>query len=303
MVSALPEIQPSKKPYWLKVKFPSNKNFFYVSNTLKKGKLNTICQSAKCPNVADCWSQKTAAFLILGETCTRGCAFCAVEKGFPSPPSLDEPGHVAEAVSLFGLRYAVITSVTRDDLSDGGASLFAATIRAIKERTPEVKVEVLIPDFKGDEKALEQVSRARPDILNHNLETTERLYPQINRPRENYYRSLGVLKKAKEMGAVTKSGLMIGLGEREEEIVRSLSDLKEISCDLLTIGQYLQPSKKHAPIQKYYSPPEFEHLKRIALDFGFWDVESGPLVRSSYKAHKMYNSLQEKYKGTKECVI
>jgi lipoic acid synthetase len=303
MVSALPDTQHVKKPHWLKVKFPSHKNFFYVSNTLKKGKLSTICQSAKCPNVAECWSHKTATFLILGETCTRGCAFCAVEKGFPSPPSPDEPGHVAEAVSLFGLRYAVITSVTRDDLSDGGASLFAATIRAIKERTPEVKVEVLIPDFKGDEKALEQVSRARPDILNHNLETTERLYPQINRPRENYYRSLEVLKKTKEMGAVTKSGLMIGLGEKEEEIVRSLSDLKEISCDLLTIGQYLQPSKTHAPVRKYYSPAEFEHLKRIALDFGFWDVESGPLVRSSYKAHKMYNSLQEKYKGTKECVI
>jgi len=303
MVSALPDTQQVKKPYWLKVKFPSHKNYFYVSNIMKKRKLNTICQSAKCPNVAECWSQKTATFLILGEICTRGCAFCAVEKGFPSRPSSDEPGHVAEAVSLLGLRYAVITSVTRDDLFDGGASLFAATIRAIKKRTPEVKVEVLIPDFKGDEKALEQVARAQPDILNHNLETAERLYPQINRPRENYYRSLEVLKKAKEMGVVTKSGLMIGLGERKEEIVRSFSYLREISCDLLTIGQYLQPSKTHAPVRKYYSPVEFEHLKRIALDFGFWDVESGPLVRSSYKAHKMYNSLQEKYKGIRECVI
>ena len=303
MVSALPEIQPTKKPHWLKVKFPSHKNFFHVSNTLKKEKLNTICQSAKCPNIAECWSRKTAAFLILGETCTRGCAFCAVEKGFPSPPSPDEPEHVAEAVSLLGLRYAVITSVTRDDLSDGGASLFAATIRAIKERTPGVKVEVLIPDFKGDEKALEQVSRAQPDILNHNLETTERLYPQINRPSENYNRSLAVLKKAKEMAAVTKSGLMVGLGEKKEEIIRSFSDLREVFCDLLTIGQYLQPSKTHAPVRKYYSPLEFEHLKRIALDFGFRDVESGPLVRSSYKAHKMYNSLQEKTKGIEECAI
>ena len=303
MVSALPEIQPTKKPHWLKVKFPSHKNFFYVSNTLKKGKLNTICRSAKCPNVAECWSRKTAAFLILGETCTRGCAFCAVEKGFPSPPFPDEPEHVAEAVSLLGLRYAVITSVTRDDLSDGGASFFAATIRAIKESTPGVKVEVLIPDFKGDEKALEQVSRAQPDILNHNLETTERLYPQINRPSENYNRSLAVLKKAKEMAAVTKSGLMVGLGEKEEEIIRSFSDLREVFCDLLTIGQYLQPSKTHAPVLKYYSPVEFEHLKRIALDFGFRDVESGPLVRSSYKAHKMYNSLQEKAKGIEECAI
>jgi len=303
MVSSLPEIQPTKKPHWLKVKFPSHENFFYVSNTLKKGKLNTICRSAKCPNVAECWSRKTAAFLILGKICTRGCAFCAVEKGFPSPPFPDEPEHVAEAVSLLGLRYAVITSVTRDDLSDGGASLFAATIRAIKERTPGIKVEALIPDFKGDEKALKQVSRAQPDILNHNLETAERLYTQINRPRKNYNRSLDVLKKAKEMGVVTKSGLMIGLGEKKEEIIRSFSDLREVFCDLLTIGQYLQPSKTHAPVRKYYSPLEFEHLKRIALDFGFRDVESGPLVRSSYKAHKMYNSLQEKAKGIEECAI
>jgi lipoic acid synthetase len=303
MVSALPETQPTKKPYWLKVKFPSHQNFFYVSSTLKKGRLNTICQSAKCPNVAECWSQKTATFLILGEICTRRCGFCAVEKGIPSPPSPDEPVNIAEAVSLLGLRYAVITSVTRDDLSDGGASFFVATIRAIKKRTPEVKIEVLIPDFKGDEKALGQVSRAQPDILNHNLETTERLYSQISRPSENYHRSLDVLKKAKEMGAVTKSGLMIGLGEKKEEIIRSLADLREASCDLLTIGQYLQPSKTHTPVRKYYTPLEFEHLKRIALDFGFRDVESGPLVRSSYKAHKMYNSLQEKIKGIEECVI
>jgi lipoic acid synthetase len=302
-VSALPETQLTKKPHWLKVRLPSHQNFFYVSNTLKKGKLNTICQSAKCPNVAECWSQKTATFLILGEICTRGCTFCAVKKGIPSPPSAVEPAHVAEAVSLLGLRYAVVTSVTRDDLSDGGASVFAATIRKIKKRTPGIRVEVLIPDFKGDEKALEQVYRAQPDIINHNLETTERLYPQINRPNENYHRSLGVLKKAKKMGAVTKSGLMVGLGEKKEEIIRSLSDLREASCDLLTIGQYLQPSKNNAPVRKYYSPLEFEHLKRIALSFGFGDVESGPLVRSSYKAHKMYNSLQKKIKGIEECAI
>ncbi len=300
---ALPETKITKKPHWLKVKFPSHQNFFYVSNTLEKRKLNTICKSAKCPNVAECWSQKTATFLILGEICTRECAFCAVEKGFPSSPSPDEPEHVAEAVSLLGLRYAVITSVTRDDLSDGGASFFASTIRAIKKRTPGIKVEALIPDFKGDEKALEQVFRAQPDILNHNLETTERLYPQINRPRKNYHRSLDVLKKAKEMGAVTKSGLMIGLGEKKEEIIRSLADLRGASCDLLTLGQYLQPSKTHAPVRKFYTPLEFEHLKRTALSFGFRDVESGPLVRSSYKAHKMYNSLQEKVKGIEECVI
>ena len=302
-MSSLPEIQPIKKPYWLKVKFPSDQNFFYVSNIIKKGKLNTICQSARCPNVAECWSRKTATFLILGEICTRRCAFCAVEKGVPLLPSPNEPAQVADAVSLLDLRYAVITSVTRDDLSDGGASLFAATIRAIKKKTPGIKVEVLIPDFKGDEKALKTVIRARPDILNHNLETTERLYPQIKRASQNYEHSLKVLEKAKEMGALTKSGLMVGLGEKEEEIVQSLSDLRRVSCDLLTIGQYLQPSKTHAPVRKYYSPREFEHLKRTALDLGFRDVESGPLVRSSYKAHKMYNSLQEKATGIKECAI
>jgi len=302
-VSSLPEIKPIKKPYWLKVKFPSDQNFFYVSNIIKKGKLNTICQSARCPNVAECWSRKTATFLILGEICTRRCAFCAVEKGVPLLPSPNEPAQVADAVSLLGLRYAVVTSVTRDDLSDGGASLFAATIRAIKKKTPGIKVEVLIPDFKGDEKALKTVIRARPDILNHNLETTERLYPQIKRASQNYERSLKVLEKAKEMGAVTKSGLMVGLGEKKEEIVQSLSDLRRVSCDLLTIGQYLQPSKTHAPVRKYYSPREFEHLKRTALCLGFRDVESGPLVRSSYKAHKMYNSLQEKATGIKECAI
>lgn len=241
--------------------------------------------------------------MILGEICTRRCAFCAVKKGVPSPLSPNEPSQVAEAVSLLCLGYAVITSVTRDDLSDGGASLFAATISTIKKRAPGVKVEVLIPDFKGDEKALETVIRSQPDILNHNLETTERLYPQINRPSENYERSLKVLEKAKEMGAVTKSGLMVGLGETREEIIQSFSDLRRVSCDLLTIGQYLQPSKTHAPVRKFYSPREFEHLKRIALDFEFRDVESGPLVRSSYKAHKMYNSLQKKAKGIKECAI
>ncbi len=302
-MSSLPEIKPIKKPYWLKVKFPSDQNFFYVSNIIKKGKLNTICQSARCPNVAECWSRKTATFLILGEICTRRCAFCAVEKGVPLLPSPNEPAQVADAVSLLDLRYAVVTSVTRDDLSDGGASLFAATIRAIKKKTPGIKVEVLIPDFKGDEKALKTVIRARPDILNHNLETTEHLYPQIKRASQNYERSLKVLEKAKEMGALTKSGLMVGLGEKEEEIVQSLSDLRRVSCDLLTIGQYLQPSKTHAPVRKYYSPREFKHLKRTALCLGFRDVESGPLVRSSYKAHKMYNSLQEKATGIKECAI
>lgn len=288
------ETQIINKPSWLKVKFPSDQNFFKVSNFLRKKNLHTICQSAKCPNIGECWSQKTATFLILGDTCTRGCAFCAVKKGAPLPPSTDEPLRVAEAISWMGLRYAVITSVTRDDLSDGGASLFAATIKAVKKSMPGTKVEVLIPDFKGNEEALKTVIEAKPDVINHNLEVPEALYPQINRPKENYQRSLKVLEKSKEMGAATKSGLMVGLGEKMEDIIRTFSDLRRADCDLLTIGQYLQPTKTSAPVQRYYSPQEFLSFKRIAEDSGFQEVESGPLVRSSYMAHKMYDSFQKK---------
>jgi len=290
----LEEIQTVKKPSWLKVKFPSEPNFFRVSHILKKERLHTICQSAKCPNISECWSKKTATFLILGDVCTRDCAFCAVNKGIPHPPSTDEPYQVAEAVARLGLRYAVVTSVTRDDLSDGGASLFAKTIEVLKERISGIKVEVLIPDFQGNEKALETVIQARPDVLNHNLETTEPGYPRIRRPTGNYKRSLKILEKAREMGAVTKSGLMVGLGETREEIAQSFSDLRDASCKLLTIGQYLQPTRAHAPVRKYYSPSEFKELKDTAFDFGFRGVESGPLVRSSYRAHRMYNSIQEK---------
>lgn len=261
---------------------------------MREKNLHTICQSAKCPNIGECWSQKTATFLILGDTCTRGCSFCAVKKGVPSPPSAEESLSVAEAVSWMGLRYAVITSVTRDDLPDGGASLFAATIRTVMDRVPGVKIEVLIPDFNGDEEALKTVIDAEPDILNHNLETPENIYPQINRPKENYQRSLKVLKKAKEMGATTKSGLMIGLGEKREDIIRTYADLRSAGCDLLTLGQYLQPTQTSVPVQKYYTPEDFLLLKKIALDFGFKEVESGPLVRSSYMAHKMYNNLKER---------
>ena len=290
----LEEIQTLKKPSWLKVKFPSEPNFFHVSSVLKREKLHTICQSAKCPNISECWSKKTATFLILGDVCTRECAFCAVKKGLPSGPHPDESNQVARAAALLGLGYVVVTSVTRDDLPDGGASVFAETIKAIKERNPGVKVEVLIPDFQGDNMSLETVVSAQPDILNHNIETTESCYSRIRRPVENYTRSLRVLKKAKELGTVTKSGLMVGLGESREEIYRSFSDLRKASCDLLTIGQYLQPSRSHAPVRKYYAPEEFDELKRMALEAGFKDVESGPLVRSSYMAHRMYDSLQER---------
>lgn len=290
----LSDTETNRKPSWLKVKFPSHQDFFHVSHLMKEKNLHTICQSAKCPNIGECWSQKTATFLILGDICTRSCAFCAVKKGIPSPPSAEEPLRVAEAISWMGLQYAVITSVTRDDLADGGASLFAATIKSVKESVPGVNVEVLIPDFKGDEECLKTVIDSEPDIINHNLETPENIYPQINRPRENYQRSLKVLDKAKKMGAITKSGLMVGLGEEKEDIIRTLTDLRSVGCDLLTIGQYLQPTRKSAPVQKYYTPQEFHILKRAALDFGFKGAESGPLVRSSYRAHNLYDSLQER---------
>jgi lipoic acid synthetase len=288
------ELQTKKKPSWLKVKFPSHQNYFSVSNLLKEGQLHTICESAKCPNISECWSKKTATFLILGETCTRNCAFCAVNKGAPSPPCEDEAARVADAASTLGLSYVVITSVTRDDLPDGGASYFAETIWAIRRKIKNVKVEVLIPDFQGSDEALMSVIAAQPEILNHNVEVPESLYPAINRPRENYKRTLKVLQKAKEFGAITKSGMMIGLGETNKDILQTFSDLRQSDCSLLTLGQYLQPTKTHAPVKKYYAPLEFEQLKRIALDFGFVEVESGPLVRSSYRAHNMYNAYVEK---------
>jgi lipoyl synthase len=279
-----------QKPDWLKVRLPSDADYFRVSGIVKEGRLHTICQSARCPNVGECWSRRTATFLILGDTCTRACGFCAVKKGKPSPLDPEEPGRVAGAVQSLGLGYTVITSVTRDDLADGGASVFAGTIAAVRSASPRTKIEVLIPDFQGSPAALNTVLAAGPDILNHNLETTEALYPEIHRPEAHYRRSLAVLTAAKKKGAVTKSGLMIGLGEREEDILRTLSDLRRSECDLLTIGQYLRPSPANAPVAKYYSPKEFEQLRAIAMDFGFADVVAGPLVRSSYNAEKLFLS-------------
>jgi lipoic acid synthetase len=289
---AVSSVPTTKKPPWLKVKLPTHENYFYVTQLLKKHDLHTICQSAKCPNASECWSQKTATFLILGDICTRTCAFCAVTKGEPFPPSKEESQRVAEAVAELGLQYVVITSVTRDDLSDGGASLFASTIKAVKKQNPGIKVEVLVPDFNGSEKALHTVVASAPNVINHNIEVPEAIYPLINRPALNYKRSLKMLEKAKAMGATTKSGLMIGLGEKKHDIFQTFADLKDVSCDLLTIGQYLQPSQLNAPTRRYYTPEEFAELKSIALECGFSEVESGPLVRSSYKAYKMYKKLK-----------
>jgi len=281
-----------KKPVWLKVKLPSDPSFFHVSEVLKAHRLHTICRSARCPNIGECWSNRTAAFLILGDTCTRACSFCAVAKGRPSALDEAEPGRVAGVVRSLGLKYAVITSVTRDDLADGGASIFARTIRAVRRESPQTKIEVLVPDFDGSMEALDAVLDAEPDILNHNLETTESLYPQIGRPAGNYRRSLEVLAAAKRRKAFTKSGLMIGLGERQEDVLQTLSDLRRAGCDLLTIGQYLRPSQANAPVEKYYSPGEFGELRTIALDFGFADVVAGPLVRSSFHADRLYASVK-----------
>jgi lipoic acid synthetase len=284
---------PLKKPPWLKVKLPTHENFFYVSSLVREHKLNTICQSARCPNVSECWSHKTATFLILGDVCTRDCSFCAVTHGMPAPGMGDEAARVAGSVEAMGLRYAVITSVTRDDLTDGGASHFAAVIRAIRETQPETKIEVLIPDFQGDADALAAVLEAGPDVLNHNLEVPEALYPAINRPQGNYRRSLQILERAAQAGAVTKSGLMLGLGETEDDIIRTLQDLRDAGCRLLTIGQYLKATKNNSPVVKYYTPDEFGHIGNTAVGMGFSEVEAGPLVRSSYRAHRLFQGFED----------
>lgn len=280
--------EPGRKPSWLKIKLPTSPAFFSVAETIERGGLHTICQSAHCPNRTECWSEKTATFLILGDHCTRQCAFCAVAKGNPLPPSAEEPARVAEAARSFGLAYAVVTSVTRDDLPDGGAAHFAAVIRELRRRIPAIKVEALVPDFQGDGTALDLVLAAGPDVLNHNLEVPEAVYPRINRPRENYRRSLGVLERAGRAGFTTKSGLMLGLGESERDIPRTLRDLRGVGCRLLTLGQYLKPGRDRAAVSRYCSPDEFGQWKTRALALGFEAVEAGPLVRSSYHAQRMH---------------
>jgi lipoyl synthase len=278
----------------LKVRLPSDGEFFRVAEIVRSGGLHTICQSARCPNIGACWERRTATFLILGDTCTRDCGFCAVAKGTPLPPDPGEPDRVAAAVASLGLAYAVVTSVTRDDLPDGGAEAFAAVLRAVRATSPATRIEALIPDFGGDTAALEKVLAVRPEVLNHNLETTESLYPAIRRPRENYRRSLGVLAAAKARDSLTKSGLMIGLGESETDILRTFADLREVGCDLLTVGQYLQPSAAHPPVARYYTPEEFEALATAARRLGFREVVSGPLVRSSYEAGRLYEAVHPK---------
>lgn len=272
-----------RRPEWLKVRLGGGNNFSAVRSLIRANNLHTVCESARCPNIGECWSRRTATFMILGNICTRSCRFCNIETGKPVEYDLGEPLRVAEAVKKLNLRHAVITSVARDDLSDGGAFIFAETIRQIQRLHPSCSIEVLIPDFKGDPDDLDTVLNAAPDILNHNVETVERLQKDL-RVQATYHRSLGVLQQAKQSGFVTKSGLMVGAGEIKEEIIQTMKDLRAVNTDILTIGQYLPPTKMHYPMERFYTPDEFAELKRIGLDLGFRYIESGPLVRSSYHA-------------------
>ncbi|MFB0518299.1 MAG: lipoyl synthase [Acidobacteriota bacterium] len=276
---------PRHHPSWLKVKLPTGEKFRQVNALIKKYNLHTVCKSALCPNKGECFSRGVATFMILGDVCTRRCRFCNVSKGSPSPMDEGEARRVAQAVRKLGLRHAVVTSVTRGDLPDGGASLFAATITAIRELNPGCRVEVLVPDFNGSAESLSLVLRAKPDILNHNMETVERLYATV-RPGADYARSLNLLRHSKEIAPtlLTKSGLMVGLGEQWGEIVDTLQSLRGVDCNMLTMGQYLRPSKHQLPVSRYYTPEEFAELRETARNMGFRNVASAPLVRSSYQA-------------------
>ena len=278
-----------RKPEWLTVKWQQGENYRDLKGLMRELGLHTVCEEAHCPNISECWEHRTATFLILGDTCTRSCGFCAIKTGRPSKLDREEPLRVARAIEALQLKHAVITSVNRDELDDGGAEIFAEVIRLTREFVPGCGIEVLIPDFKGVWWALQRVMDARPDILNHNVETVPRLY-YIVRPQAKYERSLQLLRKAREMDgeglSFTKSGIMIGLGEEWDEIVQTIRDLRDHDVDILTVGQYLRPSFRHLPVMKYYTPGEFKELKAIALGMGFKHVESGPLVRSSYHAHE-----------------
>ena len=284
-----------ERPEWLKVRATLGENYRQLKGLLRGLGLHSVCEEALCPNIYECFEAHTATFLILGDVCTRRCSFCAIANGRPADLDREEPQRVARAAQVLGLRHVVVTSVTRDDLPDGGAAIFAETIVRLREYVPDCSIEVLIPDFGGSRSALEQVMVARPDILNHNVETVPRLYRRV-RPSARYYRSLELLQRAKEMDAsvLTKSGLMVGLGETWEEILGVLADLRRADCDIATIGQYLRPTsaQRHLPVEKYYPPAEFQRLKEEALAVGFRAVESGPLVRSSYHARNQVESLR-----------
>jgi lipoic acid synthetase len=278
-------IQPGRIPPWIKVRYHEGENYKQLKQLVGEQRLHTVCEEARCPNIFDCWNRRSATFMILGSVCTRACRFCAVTSGRPSELDLGEPIRVAESIATLGLRHAVITSVDRDDLRDGGAEIFARTIRAVRRRSPQTTLEVLTPDFQGDAAAARTVAAAGPDIFNHNTETVPRLYARI-RPKAVYENSLGLLRLVKEVRAdlVTKSGVMVGLGETVEELLQVFGDMRSHGVDVLTVGQYLRPTPKHAEVVRYYRPEEFVELKEAALAMGFGHVESGALVRSSYHA-------------------
>lgn len=288
-----------RRPDWLKVRLPAGPRYIELKNMMRDMELHTVCEEARCPNIGECWGHGTATFMILGDVCTRACRYCAVTSGKPQTLDLGEPRRVAEAVQRMGLRHAVVTSVDRDDLEDGGASLFAATIRKIHELNPDCAVEVLTPDFQGDESQLATVMEARPEIFNHNIETVERVFRRVRTGRSRYAVSLELLRKAKEMfgEGLTKSGLMVGLGETRDEIVSTMRDLRGAQVDILTIGQYLRPTAKHVAIDRYYHPDEFASLREEGFALGFSHVESGPLVRSSYHAHEQSDALRARRSG------
>ena len=278
-------------PAWLKVRAPGGPNYLDLRKRFRDSALHTVCEEAHCPNIGDCWERRTATFMILGDICTRACSYCAVTTGTPLTLDLEEPVRLAETVERMGLRYAVITSVNRDELPDGGAFIFAQCIRQIRRRLPTCKVEVLIPDFQGDRNALATVVNAAPDTLNHNIETVRRVFPRV-RAKGDYDQSLELLSRAREQAphGVTKSGMMVGLGETWNEIIETMRDLRSVSCDLLTIGQYLRPSEKHVPLSRWYTPDEFDELRLEGEALGFKHVASGPLVRSSYHADEQHEA-------------
>ena len=278
-----------QKPSWLKTVIPAGNNYFRLKAELNKRGLSTICQSAKCPNISQCWQNLNATFLVLNNICTRNCYFCSVKQGIPEPVDKNEADNIIEMIGIMNLRYIVITSVTRDDLTDGGSNHFAYIINRIKSRYPDIRIEALIPDFCGDLNNLLNVLKSKPDVLNHNLETIQRLYPKVNRDIFNYSVSLQVLKESCRRDFLTKSGIMVGMGETIEEIKILFNDLITAGVKLLTIGQYLRPTRQQIPVGKYYTPEEFGLLKQTAMKLGFKEVESGPFVRSSYRAENMYN--------------
>jgi lipoyl synthase len=297
-MSAAPLVQidltprmPKPKPEWLKARAPMGENYHELKKLARKLDLHTVCESAQCPNIGECWNHRTATFMLLGNLCTRRCGFCAVPKGKPSPIDFDEPRRVAEAVATLGLKHAVITSVNRDDDNIGAATVFAETIHAVRQQAPACQVEVLIPDFQGREDALRIVLDAQPKVLNHNTETVPRLYPAV-RSGARYQRTLTLLRNVKTFssGMVSKTGVMVGIGESMDELLDVFRDLAEVKVDILTIGQYLRPSRDHLPMTRYYHPDEFRFMKGEALKMGFCHVESGPLVRSSYHAHEQATS-------------